>query len=119
MVSQLQRKLDGKPARAGAVSEQFGCPGDTLEDGVAVGVQACGGARGVFGFLEEHPQCLAETRRTGRVRSERTQRRGDEFGRPIQVPSGQRGDFELAVERDAVAAALPAEQAVHGQCRVV
>ena len=115
MVGEFECEFECESAFAGAVAEEFGCPRDPLQDGVAVGVQADRGAGCVVGFVEEHPHRLAEPCRAGFVRGERAERRGDEFGGAVRVLRCQRGDFEVAVEGEACAVRVPGEQPLDGR----
>ena len=99
-MGEFESELDREPALAGVMTEQLGRAGDALQHCVAVGVQARGGAGCVLGFVEEHPQCLPKARGVGRVHGERAERRGDEFGCAVMVLRGQRGDFQIVIERE-------------------
>jgi hypothetical protein len=58
-VTHLESELDQEAAVARSVAEEFGRPGDALEDGIAMRVQPGRGTRGVLSLVEEHPEGLA------------------------------------------------------------
>ena len=52
MVGELEGVLECQPAIAGDVAEKLGRARDSLQDGVAVGVEAGGGTGCVLGLVE-------------------------------------------------------------------
>ena len=79
------------------MAEQFLGAGYAVKDGVAVGVEARGGASCVLSFLEEYVEGVAHAACRGVVRRERTERLCEELTQPLLVAAEQCDDFDVSV----------------------